>query len=382
MSILSLDAKEILLEKVKDFCLPEEEIAKRKKMRDELVSSFSNERMKKLKPEDYFPGLSKEVDRTCLGYKLEWETRSLGSIKGGSVAKFGAQEEFKKIKGLFIDLTSFTDKLSGFYTEEGHLTKASQNLIAQSLKIPGMRSGRTVLGKLLSIYYPNTFMPLFNDQDFMLNQLVMNYNNELIGLESYIKNNHLFLQIKNELFKEPAFLSYFNTNTFTNDHFYIFLYFCFPKPGAKDSPLSLSLTSSLLPKEVEKISALETEHYQKLIHRNFPKLFKGLKYYEEETQNQHEGRYSTEDAGVMDMLCINEKGDFVVIELKRRATDDTVGQLCRYMGWVKENLAKPNQKIHGLIISETKDIKLEYAVKIIPNVCTKQMKLDVTIKDF
>lgn len=376
MGLLSLEVKEILLEKVKNFKLTDDELAKITQKRKELVNLFSNERMKKLTPEEYFPGFGEKVNRECLGYQLEWATRILGSIKGGSMAKYGLKEQFKEIKDLLIFLTSLSDNISEFYTDNGGLTKTSRDLIARSLKIRGMRSGSTVLGKLLSIYYPNTFIPIFNDQDYLLGKLLVNYSNESIGLESYLKNNYLLLQVKKELEQEPAFRTQVEPKNFTNDYFCKFLYFCFPKP------VTSSGIETKEAEEAEQIEALETDHYQKLIHRNFAKLFKGLRYFEEETQNQHEGHYITEDVGTMDMLCLDKNGDFVVIEIKRRATDDTVGQLCRYMGWVKENLAKPTQKVHGWIISETKDTKLEYAVKVIPNVSIKQMKLDISIRDF
>lgn len=65
--------------------------------------------------------------------------------------------------------------------------------------------------------------------------------------------------------------------------------------------------------------------------------------------------------GPIDILAKDKKtGNFVVIELKRNQTsDDTVGQILRYMGWVKENLKDPN--VRGLIIAGKYDDKLHYA---------------------
>ena len=84
----------------------------------------------------------------------------------------------------------------------------------------------------------------------------------------------------------------------------------------------------------------------------------------------------------MDFLCLDEKNNLVVIELKRKGTDETLAQLCRYMGWVKENLARDQQKVLGLIVAETKDLRLEYGLKVVPNVVLKQMRLDVRIETF
>ena len=64
--------------------------------------------------------------------------------------------------------------------------------------------------------------------------------------------------------------------------------------------------------------------------------------------------------GVPCLLAIDKSdGSYVVIELKRNQTsDDTVGQVTRYMGWIEEKL-KSNVK--GIIIAGKYDEKLYYA---------------------
>jgi hypothetical protein len=71
--------------------------------------------------------------------------------------------------------------------------------------------------------------------------------------------------------------------------------------------------------------------------KNLQVVENGLKIYEEEELDGIEypvgGRY-------IDILAVDEIGDFVVIELKvSRGYDRTAGQLLRYMAWVKKNLA-------------------------------------------
>ena len=76
-------------------------------------------------------------------------------------------------------------------------------------------------------------------------------------------------------------------------------------------------------------------------------------------------QYQT-DIGIIDILA-KEKvtGDYVVIELKRNQTsDDTVGQLMRYMGWVKRH--KNVERVKGLIIAGKYDKKLDYALEYVP----------------
>lgn len=72
------------------------------------------------------------------------------------------------------------------------------------------------------------------------------------------------------------------------------------------------------------------------------------------------------DIGIIDILARNKKtNSYVVIELKRNQTsDDTVGQLMRYMGWVKREL-KDND-VKGIIIAGKYDKKLDYALEYAP----------------
>ena len=72
------------------------------------------------------------------------------------------------------------------------------------------------------------------------------------------------------------------------------------------------------------------------------------------------------DIGIIDILARDKKtNSYVVIELKRNQTsDDTVGQLMRYMGWVKREL-KDND-VKGIIIAGKYDKKLDYALEYAP----------------
>lgn len=73
------------------------------------------------------------------------------------------------------------------------------------------------------------------------------------------------------------------------------------------------------------------------------------------------------DIGPIDILAKDKiSNSYVVIELKRNQTsDDTVGQLARYMGWIKEN--KKDKNVKGVIIAGQYDRKLDYARDMIPN---------------
>ena len=63
------------------------------------------------------------------------------------------------------------------------------------------------------------------------------------------------------------------------------------------------------------------------------------------------------------------KKKWLVVELKRSQTDDTtVGQVLRYIGWVRKELAEPKESVEGLIIAHEADKGLKYALAAVENV--------------
>ena len=60
-------------------------------------------------------------------------------------------------------------------------------------------------------------------------------------------------------------------------------------------------------------------------------------------------------------------GSYVVIELKRKQTsDETIGQVTRYMGWIKKKLG--DSEVKGIIVAGKFDEKLDYAQEMTPNI--------------
>ena len=81
-------------------------------------------------------------------------------------------------------------------------------------------------------------------------------------------------------------------------------------------------------------------------------------------------KYNTPDVGEIGLLARHKKDNrWLVIELKRNQTSDTtVGQLLRYMGWVRRHLAKDGEKVEGCIVCGDVDLKLQYALEDQPNI--------------
>ena len=72
----------------------------------------------------------------------------------------------------------------------------------------------------------------------------------------------------------------------------------------------------------------------------------------------------------MDLLAVSHDGsELLVIELKKgRASDSVVGQVQRYMGYVKEALAEDHQTVRGMIIALEDDLKIKRALSVTTNI--------------
>lgn len=93
-----------------------------------------------------------------------------------------------------------------------------------------------------------------------------------------------------------------------------------------------------------------------------------LRLYEEDGQPVGQ-QYDTGIVGRIDLLCEDaSSGALVVVELKKgRQSDDVMGQLARYMGWVKENLAD-GRLVEGVVLTPAFDERLRYAAMAVPGV--------------
>ena len=122
--------------------------------------------------------------------------------------------------------------------------------------------------------------------------------------------------------------------------------------------------------------ALET-HLEEFLDRNWESIDFGLALKKYEVEGQGARQFPAGPWSI-DFLCVdNKSGDFVVIELKKGQTSDaTVGQLLRYMSYVKKHLAKPEQRVQGVIVAKAADEALRYAVEALPNVRVMTYRVD------
>jgi restriction system protein len=115
--------------------------------------------------------------------------------------------------------------------------------------------------------------------------------------------------------------------------------------------------------------ALE-KHLEHFLVQNWAQTELGQNYDIFEEDGEMVGQQYPSDTGPMDVLAVKkDKSELLVVELKKgRASDAVVGQVLRYMGFVAQELAEPNQTVRGVIIAQEDDQRLRRALAVTPNV--------------
>ena len=100
------------------------------------------------------------------------------------------------------------------------------------------------------------------------------------------------------------------------------------------------------------VFALE-KHLEDFLVNNWEKIDFGKDYDIYEDEAGESGIQFRTDIGIIDILAISkDKSTFAVIELKKGKTGDkTIGQIQSYMGYVKEEICTPDQKVRGMIVA-------------------------------
>jgi restriction system protein len=82
------------------------------------------------------------------------------------------------------------------------------------------------------------------------------------------------------------------------------------------------------------------------------------------------GQQYQSDTGPIDILAVSkDKKELLVIELKKgKASDNVVGQIQRYMGFVKDMLAEEGQNVRGIIIALEDDVRIRRALSVAQNI--------------
>jgi len=127
--------------------------------------------------------------------------------------------------------------------------------------------------------------------------------------------------------------------------------------------------------------ALE-KHLEDFLVKNWGSTELGQDFDVYQEEGEFVGQQYPTDTGPIDILAISkDKKKILVIELKKgRASDVVVGQVLRYMGYVKEELAEMNQTVHGIIIALEDDPKTKRALSVTQNIDFYTYRIDFKLK--
>ena len=115
--------------------------------------------------------------------------------------------------------------------------------------------------------------------------------------------------------------------------------------------------------------ALE-KHLEDFLVKNWKSTSLGKEYDIYELDGISIGQQFPSDTGPLDILAISkDRNTFLVVELKKgRVSDNVVGQIQRYMGYIKEDLAESHQEVKGIIIGSEDDLKIRRALSVTTNI--------------
>jgi restriction system protein len=117
------------------------------------------------------------------------------------------------------------------------------------------------------------------------------------------------------------------------------------------------------------VFALE-KHLEDFLVLNWKQTELGKEYDIYEEDGELVGQQYPSDTGPIDILAISkDKKTLLVVELKKgRVSDNVIGQIQRYMGYVKDELAESNQNVRGILIALEDDIRLRRALSVTVNI--------------
>ena len=106
---------------------------------------------------------------------------------------------------------------------------------------------------------------------------------------------------------------------------------------------------------------------------NLTQLETGLRLYQgDDVQGR---QFDTGVVGRIDILAVDKDNRYVVIELKAGEADEKVfGQILRYMGWVRKELAN-GAPVRGIIVANSFHEKAKYAAEAVQSIALKKYEI-------
>ena len=136
--------------------------------------------------------------------------------------------------------------------------------------------------------------------------------------------------------------------------------------GGNKPPILLSTDNTV---EDPSVFALE-KHLEDFLVQNWKNTELGVDYKIYEEEGELVGQQYPSDTGPIDILAVSKDNKtLLVVELKKgRVSDNVVGQIQRYMGYVKDELAESNQEVKGVIIGLEDDVRIKRALSVTNNI--------------
>ena len=86
------------------------------------------------------------------------------------------------------------------------------------------------------------------------------------------------------------------------------------------------------------------------------------------------------DVGIIDVLARGSNDELYVFELKLgRGPDAAVGQILRYIGWLRKHLAD-GKRVNGVIVAAEISDKLRYAASVVPDISLMEYELQFSLR--
>ena len=147
--------------------------------------------------------------------------------------------------------------------------------------------------------------------------------------------------------------------------------------GGHKPPTLISTDSTV---EDPSVFALE-KHLEDFLVHNWKQTELGRNYEIFQEDGEIVGQQYPSDTGPIDILAISkDKKTILVVELKKgRVSDNVVGQIQRYMGYVKEELAEKDQEVKGIIIGLEDDLRIKRALSVTTNIEFYRYKVNFQI---
>jgi len=102
----------------------------------------------------------------------------------------------------------------------------------------------------------------------------------------------------------------------------------------------------LTPEDAESIEKAQIEKDIETFYYAHPEML------EEGLIVRDDGRQFPTPIGRIDLLCLSQEGEYVVVEVKaQEARDSVFGQILRYIGWVHRNIPEAKDNVRGIILA-------------------------------